>query len=135
MAGISGLSRSAVLIPLLMPIVKRRRSRGFDARIFLVARMSLRFRMRGASVDGRTWDDYCNAPPSHTLERGGVTISGGARAHTIPRCHLDCQFMLHPPHHFFSTASRQFGILMAVHPFPHPVRCCLTTPALQTLGG
>lgn len=74
-------------------------------------------------------------PPSHALERGGVTISGGARAHTMPRCHLDCQFMLHPPHHFFSTASRQFGILMAVHPFPHPVRCCLATPALQTLGG
>ena len=84
---------------------------------------------------GRAWDDYCNAPPSHTLERGGVTISGGARAHTIPRGHLDCQFVLHPPHHFFSTVSRQFGILMAVHPFPHPVRCCLATPALQTLGG
>ena len=25
------------------------------------------------------------------------------------------RFILHPPHHFFSTANRQFGILIAVH--------------------
>jgi hypothetical protein len=60
-------------------------------------------------------------------------FSGGTQAYSKACRHSRGRGIPYPPHHFFSTPDREFGILMAVHLSLSSVCCCLLTPSLQNL--